>query len=115
MRRTWTRIVIGLLALGMLTGPVDAQQKKLSLLTWNIPVYKEKIEGWIADFKRIHPDVTVEWFDKKGPQWGTVLTRRRSWPAPLPTSSTPRAPSGSSTPPTAASWTSRPICSATPR
>jgi ABC-type glycerol-3-phosphate transport system substrate-binding protein len=70
MRRTWTRIVIGLLALGMLTGPVDAQQKKLSLLTWNIPVYKEKIEGWIADFKKIHPDVTVEWFDKKGPEWG---------------------------------------------
>ena len=70
MRRTWTRTVIGLLALGMLTGPVDAQQKKLSLLTWNIPVYKEKIEGWIADFKKIHPDVTVEWFDKKGPEWG---------------------------------------------
>ena len=33
MRRTWTRIVIGLLALGMLTGPVNAQQKKLNLLT----------------------------------------------------------------------------------
>ena len=70
MRRTLKHIVIGVLALGLSTWPVAAQQKKLSLLTWNIPIYKEKIEGWIADFKKIHPDVTVEWFDKKGPEWG---------------------------------------------
>src|SRR5262249_9180671 len=38
--------------------PVTAEaQQKISLLTWNIPVYKEKIEGWIADFKKIHPGV----------------------------------------------------------
>jgi ABC-type glycerol-3-phosphate transport system substrate-binding protein len=70
MRRTLTLIVIALLAVGLLAGTVTAQQKKLSLLTWNIPIYKDKIEGWIADFKKIHPDVTVEWFDKKGPEWG---------------------------------------------
>jgi hypothetical protein len=51
--------------------PATAEaQQKITLLTWNIPVYKEKIEGWIADFKKIHPDVTVQWFDKKGPEWG---------------------------------------------
>jgi ABC-type glycerol-3-phosphate transport system substrate-binding protein len=48
-----------------------AAQKKISVLTWNIPVYKEKIEGWIADFKQIHPDVQVEWLDKKGTEWAT--------------------------------------------
>src|SRR5437867_583504 len=70
MRKTVTLIVIALLALGMLSGSVGAQQKKLSLLTWNIPIYKDKIDGWIADFKKLHPDVTVEWLDKKGPEWG---------------------------------------------
>ena len=70
MRKTMTLLVLGVLALGLLSGPVAAQQKKLSLLTWNIPAYKEKIEGWIADFKKMHPDVTVEWLDKKGPEFG---------------------------------------------
>jgi putative chitobiose transport system substrate-binding protein len=70
MRKTLTLLVLGVLALGLLSGPVAAQQKKLSLLTWNIPNYKEKIEGWIADFKKMHPDVTVEWLDKKGPEFG---------------------------------------------
>jgi len=70
MRRRSTSLTLALLALGLLTGSVTAQEKRLSLLTWNIPVYKEKIDGWIADFKKVHPDVTVEWFDKKGPEWG---------------------------------------------
>src|SRR5262249_24158024 len=52
------------------TEPAEAQ-KKISLLTWNIPVYKEKIDGWIADFKQLHPDVQVEWLDKKGTEWAT--------------------------------------------
>ncbi|TMQ23854.1 MAG: sugar ABC transporter substrate-binding protein [Candidatus Rokuibacteriota bacterium] len=70
MRRRSTSLTLALLALGLLTGSVTAQEKRLSLLTWNIPVYKEKIDGWIADFNKVHPDVTVEWFDKKGPEWG---------------------------------------------
>ncbi|HEV8441323.1 MAG TPA: sugar ABC transporter substrate-binding protein [Methylomirabilota bacterium] len=57
------------LALGLAAEPAAAQ-KKISLLTWNIPVYKDKIQGWIEDFKKIHPDVQVEWLDKKGPEWG---------------------------------------------
>ena len=52
------------------TDPAEAQ-KKISVLTWNIPVYKEKIDGWIADFKQLHPDVQVEWLDKKGTEWAT--------------------------------------------
>ena len=57
----------------VLTAHVDPAeaQKKISVLTWNIPVYKEKIGGWIADFKQVHPDVQVEWLDKKGTEWAT--------------------------------------------
>jgi ABC-type glycerol-3-phosphate transport system substrate-binding protein len=46
-------------------------QKKLTLLTWNLPIYEEKFRGWIADFKELHPDFEVEWLDKKGTEWGT--------------------------------------------
>ena len=60
-----------ILAVALAGRPETAEaQKKISILTWNIPVYKEKIEGWTADFKKIHPDVEVEWLDKKGPEWG---------------------------------------------
>src|SRR5688572_17780716 len=72
MRKTVTLLVLGMLAAGLLSGPVAAQQKKLSLLTWNIPAYKEKSEGWIAHFKTMHPDVAVEWFDKKGPEFSPL-------------------------------------------
>jgi ABC-type glycerol-3-phosphate transport system substrate-binding protein len=71
---TWRRIdCVALAALVICVvgvGPAAAQTK-LSLLTWNIPVYKEKIDGWIADFRRIHPDVQIEWLDKKGTEWAT--------------------------------------------
>ena len=60
-----------LIAVGLAGLPGTAEaQRNISLLTWNIPIYKEKIEGWVADFKKIHPDVQVEWLDKKGPDWG---------------------------------------------
>ena len=35
------------------------QDKKLTLLTWNLPIYEDKFQGWIADFKELHPDKTV--------------------------------------------------------
>ncbi len=51
----WSRLlVVSVLALlGALATHVApaAAQKKISVLTWNIPIYKEKIGGWIADFK----------------------------------------------------------------
>ena len=60
-----------ILAAALAGRPETAEaQRKISILTWNIPVYKDKIEGWIADFKKIHPDVGVEWLDKKGTEWG---------------------------------------------
>ena len=52
-------------------GVAQPDASQISVLTWNIPVYKEKIEGWIADFKQGHPDFQVEWLDKKGTEWGT--------------------------------------------
>jgi len=71
----WSRLlVVSVLALlGALATHVApaAAQKKISVLTWNIPIYKEKIGGWIADFKQIHPDAEVEWLDKKGTEWAT--------------------------------------------
>ncbi|MEZ5838632.1 MAG: sugar ABC transporter substrate-binding protein [Geminicoccaceae bacterium] len=51
-------------------GAAQAQEKKLTLLTWNLPIYEEKFRGWIADFQQLHPDFTVEWLDKKGTEFG---------------------------------------------
>src|SRR5438128_634440 len=48
--------------------PAWSQQKKLSLLTWNISDQEELFKEWIAEFKKLHPDVDVEWLDKKGPE-----------------------------------------------
>ena len=67
---------LGALAAVLMVGGLDGfpqaaeAPRKISLLTWNIPIYKERIEGWIADFKKMHADVQVEWLDKKGPDWG---------------------------------------------
>jgi ABC-type glycerol-3-phosphate transport system substrate-binding protein len=72
MNRKWLvaalSAVIGAAVLGSDAG---AQEKKLTLLTWNLPIYEEKFRGWIADFKELHPDFEVEWLDKKGSEWAT--------------------------------------------
>ena len=52
------------------TSPAQAE-KKISFLAWNIPHFKAGAEKWMADFKKKHPDVTVEWLDKKGSEWST--------------------------------------------
>lgn len=46
-------------------------QKKISILTWNIPYFEPGINQWKEMFKKIHPDVTVEWLDKKGTEFST--------------------------------------------
>lgn len=69
-RAVTTAFLAGVFVLGVGVDPAAAQ-KKISVLTWNIPVYKEKIDGWIGDFRKIHPDVQVEWLDKKGTEWAT--------------------------------------------
>jgi putative chitobiose transport system substrate-binding protein len=48
--------------------PALAQQKKLTFLTWNISDQADLFHEWIAEFKKTHPDVDVEWIDKKGPE-----------------------------------------------
>jgi ABC-type glycerol-3-phosphate transport system substrate-binding protein len=76
MHRKWLVAVLGamigatMLAPGLAPGAM-AQEKKLTLLTWNLPIYEEKFRGWIADFKELHPDFEVEWLDKKGTEWAT--------------------------------------------
>jgi putative chitobiose transport system substrate-binding protein len=46
-------------------------EKKISVMTWNIPYFEEGFNQWVADFKKIHPDFTVERLDKKGSEWST--------------------------------------------
>lgn len=70
-RRHLMTTVAGALLLAALSGgTAQAQEKKLTLLTWNLPIYEEKFRGWIADFEEMHPDFTVEWLDKKGTEYG---------------------------------------------
>lgn len=76
MQRRWLVAALGavigatMLVPGLAPGAM-AQDKKLTLLTWNLPIYEEKFRGWIADFKELHPDFEVEWLDKKGTEWAT--------------------------------------------
>jgi len=60
------RLVASLCLLCVISLPAWAQQKKLTLLTWNISNQGKVVQEWIADFKRLRPDVDVEWIDKKG-------------------------------------------------
>lgn len=48
--------------------PAQAQQKKISFLTWNISDQADLFKEWIAEFKKRRPDVEIEWLDKKGPE-----------------------------------------------
>jgi ABC-type glycerol-3-phosphate transport system substrate-binding protein len=59
---------IALAATALATMPASAQ-KKLTLLTWNLPNYEEKFKGWIAEFEAAHPGFKVEWLDKKGTEF----------------------------------------------
>jgi ABC-type glycerol-3-phosphate transport system substrate-binding protein len=43
-----------------------AKQKTLTFLTWNISDQAELFKEWKVEFKKIRPDVTVKWIDKKG-------------------------------------------------
>ena len=64
-------------AIGVTTShDARAQQKKISFLTWNISDQEELFREWIAEFKKMRPDVDVEWIDKKG-RTGLPTTRRR--------------------------------------
>ncbi len=62
-----TALTLGLSALGV--SPARAEQKKISLLTWNISDQADLFKEWMDEFKKIRPDVDVEWLDKKGPEF----------------------------------------------
>jgi ABC-type glycerol-3-phosphate transport system substrate-binding protein len=68
-----TPIAIGAaIAMALGLGATAAQaEKKISVLTWNIPYFEEGFKKWTEAYKKIHPDVTVEWLDKKGTEWST--------------------------------------------
>ncbi len=74
MKARLNRLVLGAaMAFGlavMQASPAKAQDK-LTVLTWNLPVYGEKIAGWTQEFNQKYPDIKVEWIDKKGTEWPT--------------------------------------------
>ncbi len=60
-------VVLGLVMAGT---PAEAQ-KKLTVLTWNIPYYEDGFKAWVTEFNKKHPDITIERLDKKGTEWST--------------------------------------------
>jgi ABC-type glycerol-3-phosphate transport system substrate-binding protein len=62
---TTTGAALGALVLNGTAPAVHAQEKKISLLTWNIPHLKDHIEAWIKEFAS-RTGYQVEWLDKKG-------------------------------------------------
>ena len=75
-RRILLVALIAIVALGYTFAGGEQEQeaaKELTLLTWNLPHYEEQINGWIADFEEMHPDVTIEWVDVKGGEWSTYF------------------------------------------
>lgn len=74
MKRLACMLAAGAVALagGMWTGKADAADKKITVVTWNIPYYQEGFEVWVKEFKKLHPDFDVERIDMKGtelPTW----------------------------------------------
>jgi ABC-type glycerol-3-phosphate transport system substrate-binding protein len=45
--------------------------EKITMMTWNLPIIDKKVAGWTAEFNKIHPDIEIEWIDKKGSEWAT--------------------------------------------
>ncbi len=66
----WVLGVVFLAGLVLGVAPVEAQ-KKLAVLTWNIPYFEDGFKKWAADFNKKYPDITIERLDKKGTEWST--------------------------------------------
>jgi len=45
--------------------------EKITMLTWNLPIIQKKVAGWTEEFSKLHPDIEIEWIDKKGSEWAT--------------------------------------------
>lgn len=63
-----SKALAGAAMLGLtLFGPAVAQeQKKITVVTWNISYYQEGFQLWVDEFKKLHPDFEVERIDMKG-------------------------------------------------
>jgi ABC-type glycerol-3-phosphate transport system substrate-binding protein len=60
------------LTAGFVGGTANAADKKITVVTWNIPYYKDGFQKWVDAFKKVHPDFDVERIDMKGtelPAW----------------------------------------------
>jgi ABC-type glycerol-3-phosphate transport system substrate-binding protein len=53
------------------TSALAQSQKKISIMTWNIPYFEEGMKKWIDLYHKKRPDVQVEWIDKKGTEFST--------------------------------------------
>jgi len=54
-------------------GQGAAEEKKLTFLSWNIAYYEKGVNGWFSDMQATHPEVQLEWIDKKGTEWATYF------------------------------------------
>ena len=71
MKRLAAALAAGAFALGLLPGMAAAQEKKITVMTWNIPYFEEGFQTWVDEFKKLHPDFTVERIDMKGTELPT--------------------------------------------
>lgn len=71
MLRKLTKLAFMATLTTALMGTSAAWAETITILTWNLPGHAEKIDGWISEFNEIHPDIKVEWIDKKGSDWAT--------------------------------------------
>jgi len=70
-RKIFLRVAVVLLATGLFIPPAAHAQKKISVLTWNIPYFTDGFNKWVAEFNKKYPDIQIERLDKKGTEWST--------------------------------------------
>lgn len=74
MKKLTMLLAAGAMALGAFSfgTAANAADNKITVVTWNIPYYKDGFQQWVDAFKKLHPDFTVERIDMKGtelPTW----------------------------------------------
>ncbi len=59
MKRLTNYLMAGAVALGLSMSSYAAQaaDKKITVVTWNIPYFTEGFDIWVAEFKKIHQDM----------------------------------------------------------
>ena len=54
-------------ATALATPALTQTTKKLTFLSWNIVDQADLFKSWFTSFSKMHPNVEIEWLDKKGP------------------------------------------------